>query len=166
MIAAIIHRYTIPIAEIAELLAGVGRGNAEACTMRIDGDDLIVEVDVSGMSGERMVVVPTDFDHEKLCSMIEAGEFRPGAAPPTSKRAPVEKADPERKGGQRARRAAMLCDEGGFQKFIEVETADAAKAEIYRRCGIESRADLDHDEDAGRRWDQIVSGYQLWLSGY
>ena len=89
---------------------------------------------------------------------------------------PVDASSPttERKGGVRARRAAMLCQELGFRTFLaaydcpkdRLDTAEQAAQEIYRRFDIESRADLDRDEVAGSAWDKLESRYRLWNDGY
>lgn len=70
------------------------------------------------------------------------------------------------KGGHLARRAAILCAEGGFQTFLEVDNKEAARAELCRRCGVKRRSYLDHDERAAAIWKELESGYQMWLKGY
>jgi hypothetical protein len=78
----------------------------------------------------------------------------------------IPPATKERKGGPRARRAGMLCQERAFQVWLEVEDKDAARDEVCRQCGVESRVDLDHNENAGNEWDAIERLYTLWLDGY
>lgn len=72
----------------------------------------------------------------------------------------------EKKGGKRAQRAAMLAQDGSFQKWLEVGSADDATFEIKNECQVASRVDLDHDEEAGAKFDEIVKRYDLWLQGY
>ena len=88
----------------------------------------------------------------------------PDPAVDTPQRVPAAPAE-ELKGGRRARQAAMACDEKGFRTFIKVPDASAARAEILRRCRVESRRMLDHNEAAGQRWDEIYSKYSIWLRG-
>jgi len=64
-------------------------------------------------------------------------------------RVPESKHDQEiPKGGKLANLAGMLCDNPAFQKFIGATDSDNA-AEIVRfQCGIQSRAELDHNPEA------------------
>ena len=58
------------------------------------------------------------------------------------------------KGGALAQLAGMLCNNPEFRRMVAVrtgrpcETAEDAKARILERCGITSRADLDHVPEA------------------
>jgi hypothetical protein len=76
-----------------------------------------------------------------------------------------------------ARRAAMRCAEGAFQKFLGVEAvgiakegpaaaaaaAGAAADEVRRRCMVESRRDLDRDVAARERWNMLEAEFSGWL---
>ncbi|ATQ67749.1 MULTISPECIES: hypothetical protein [Methylosinus] len=62
-----------------------------------------------------------------------------------------------------ARRAAMRCAEGGFQRFLGAADADGAAAELRRRCGVASRKDFDRDEGARGRWRALEADYAAWL---
>lgn len=75
----------------------------------------------------------------------------------------------EAKGGKLAQRAGILCSEGGFRRFLadragrpHIMSHDEAKAEIYRICGVSSRAHLDHDESAGKEFLSLVQEYEAW----
>jgi hypothetical protein len=70
------------------------------------------------------------------------------------------------KGGRRARLAGILCNEQAFQKFLNVQTAEAAANALRARCAIDSRARLDHDPAAAAAFDEIDISYRLWLDGY
>ena len=74
--------------------------------------------------------------------------------------------EPELKGGPLARRAAIVCGERGFWTFLGVASADEAKADVCRRCGITTRKMLDHDERAAAIWNDIDGKYRLWLEGH
>lgn len=67
------------------------------------------------------------------------------------------------KGGARARKAGILCNNGGFRKFLGVPDAEAAKQSIYGICGIKSRRELDHNKDAGKLLDDLASEYDVWM---
>lgn len=81
------------------------------------------------------------------------------------------------KGGERARRAGILCNDPAFQQWqserawrlwqMEVPDDDAeAAAECLRgNCNVQSRAELDHNEEAGRIFDRIVSYYYATQEG-
>ena len=67
------------------------------------------------------------------------------------------------KGGKLAQRAGILCSEGAFKAFCVEELchSDPVQA-IYERCGVTSRAHLDHDEDAGRKFHDLDTEYKVW----
>lgn len=83
------------------------------------------------------------------------------------------------KGGQQARRAAMLCQNPRFRLYLDARlrwetgmtlqalpdgtASDLDAAEFIRaRCGVRSRAELDHVAEARNMLDRIVSDYQRW----
>lgn len=73
-------------------------------------------------------------------------------------------AEPEKtKGGKLAQRAGILCQEGGFKAFCAEQLchADPAQA-IYDRCGVASRAHLDHDEQAANAFHELIREYDAW----
>lgn len=75
-------------------------------------------------------------------------------------------AKPERKGGKLAQRAGILCGEGAFQKFLRelCSRSDYDTATLLRSvCLIDSRADLDHDAEAARRFTDLEASYKAWL---
>lgn len=87
-------------------------------------------------------------------------------------------ATPERRGGKLAQRAAILCNEGGFQRFIAervakmagmavpVNNTDPEDIAVFVRnhCGVKSRAELDHDVEAARKFNALEMEYRAWLS--
>ena len=74
--------------------------------------------------------------------------------------------EPELKGGPLARRAAICCGEKGFWTFLGVDSAETAKADVCRRCGISSRKELDQGGEPAERWREIETKYRLWLGGH
>jgi len=63
-----------------------------------------------------------------------------------------------------AAQAAMLCQEPGFQRWLETDAEGAADA-VRLRCGVKSRADLDGNETAARAFRDMRADYRLWLNG-
>jgi hypothetical protein len=73
----------------------------------------------------------------------------------------------EAKGGKLAQRAGILCTEGAFQVFASEQSSVAAdengaKQFIYLSCGVTSRAHLDHDDDAARKFHELDQEYKAW----
>ncbi|WP_227459297.1 hypothetical protein [Cupriavidus pauculus] len=73
----------------------------------------------------------------------------------------------KRKGGALARLAGQLCNNPEFRRMVAVrtgrpcESADDAKASILERCGVKSRADLDHIPEAEA---EFHAGFRLpWM---
>ena len=83
--------------------------------------------------------------------------------PTASTNAPTETARP--KGGERAKRAGILCNDPAFQRWWVGKLAlgnnpTLVTAEALReKCSINSRADLDHNEEAARIFDDIVAAF-------
>lgn len=75
------------------------------------------------------------------------------------------KAEPENtlKGGKLAQSAGILCSERAFQQWCDASNADEAAEYIRTRCGVKSRAFLDHDESASRHFRQMKLEYEAWL---
>ncbi|RWM29461.1 hypothetical protein [Mesorhizobium sp.] len=163
MTPTIVHRFEIPLREALDLLVGDERAGASAgWKIAVEGDALVV--DLVEPWAERSIAVPPDFDHEKLLAMIVAGEFRlPPAEPPPPLPPADQEESPPRKGGPVAQKAGILCNEGAFRLWAEVQTPDAARAFIYRRCGVESRVDLDYEEEAATKFREMCLEYQVWL---
>lgn len=71
------------------------------------------------------------------------------------------------KGGRLAQRAGILCTEGAFQVFASERSSvpadeNGAKQFIYLSCGVTSRAHLDHDDDAARKFHELDQEYKAW----
>lgn len=67
------------------------------------------------------------------------------------------------KGGKLAQSAGILCGEGAFRQWCDATTPDEAADYIRTRCGVESRAHLDHDEKAAREFREMKREYEAWL---
>lgn len=83
------------------------------------------------------------------------------------------------KGGQQARRAALLCQNKRFGLYLDNRRRQANALEyrqlpngthspedcvdwLRKACGIESRAELDHNAQAHEMLERIVADYQRW----
>lgn len=83
------------------------------------------------------------------------------------------------KGGQHACRAAMLCTEAQFPLYLDyrrrtknaleweelpdgTHTAEDAADFIRHACGVQSRAELDHNAQARAMLYRIVKDYNRW----
>jgi hypothetical protein len=140
----IVHRYSIPTLEIVRTLLDVG--DCQEIQAVLVGENLVIDV-----------LEPASVHSRTVAHAEEAAEPEPSQ--------PEDQA-PARKGGPLARRAAIACGERGFWTFLGVSTAEDAKADICRRCGITTRKMLDHDERAAGIWQDIDSKYGLWKEGY
>lgn len=68
------------------------------------------------------------------------------------------------KGGKLAQRAAILCNEGAFQRFCQEALFYSEPAQaIYDRCGVTSRRFLDHDDEAAKAFRELDLEYQAWM---
>ncbi len=83
------------------------------------------------------------------------------------------------KGGQQARRAAMLCQNPRFRLYLDqrrrqahglgpeqlpdgTHTEQDAADWLRASCGVVSRAEIDHDAHAREMLNRIVADYQRW----
>lgn len=69
----------------------------------------------------------------------------------------------KRKGGPLSILAGKWCQDPGFWKFLgergwPCTTAEDAAKYIRAQCQIDSRAELDHDQDAARRFHSSIRG--------
>lgn len=67
------------------------------------------------------------------------------------------------KGGALAKSAGIMCEERAFQQFADAANAEEAAEWLRMKCGITSRAHLDHDENAARAFRDLKSSYEAWL---
>ncbi len=148
MTPTLVHRYAFALREAIETLLGDAVGDCEAWRIRIEGDEVVIDV-IAPAPG----IAPTMDDLTSLASN-EATKIN------------TQDPEPELKGGALARRAAITCSERGFWTFLGVASADEAKADICRRCGITTRKMLDHDERAAAIWEDVIGKYRLWLEGH
>ena len=74
----------------------------------------------------------------------------------------------------RAQQSGMLCNEGRFRTFLieekashiwayeEMPVEEQAAAYVREICGVDSRSDMDTNEQAAARWDTLYSEYVDW----
>lgn len=78
----------------------------------------------------------------------------------------VPASDEKPKGGDLAKLAGMLCVNPKFQEWAEVSDANGAARWIRMACGIESRAELDHDAEAAAKFHRDVRlPFLAWQEG-
>lgn len=165
MTPTIVHRYAFPVREAVEALLGDAAGDCEAWHIRIEGNEVVVDV-----------VAPVQCESRKSSNIGTVSTSAASIAPTINEvaslasnepaKSDTKDPEPELKGGPVARRAAICCGERGFWTFLGVSTADDAKADVCRRCGITTRKMLDHDDHAAAIWEDIDGKYRLWLEGH
>lgn len=157
MIPTFVHRYAFPIKEAIEALLGDAAGDADTWRIRVEEGQVVVDI-ISPATVTRSQTAPNEDETSQ-----EANNSKPVETDPETSRKVVE-SKPERKGGELAKKAGIICAEKGFWAFAEVRSEEEAKQFIYAECGISSRVDLDHDDEAGRKFRDIYASYQNWLN--
>ena len=72
------------------------------------------------------------------------------------------------KGGANSKNAGMLCQDPEFQRFVagadpSIKATEEYAAKFVRTiCGVESRAELDHDREALLRYHALKSDFIRW----
>lgn len=71
-----------------------------------------------------------------------------------------------------SQQAGYLCNIVAFRRFLEetgegdrVDGVDDAAAEVRRRCGVQSRSELDSNQVAARLFRNIRADYDNWMRG-
>jgi hypothetical protein len=69
------------------------------------------------------------------------------------------------KGGELAKLAGIWCNEASFQKWTGTSDATEAAEFIYRKCKIDSRAELDHNDQAAHIFREYIRGpYMAYMA--
>lgn len=68
------------------------------------------------------------------------------------------------KGGPVSKNAGMLSDEPEANAFAKAQGYDDFKTMIYHACGIDSRARLDHDDEARNKYEALKHRYFRWAA--
>lgn len=92
---------------------------------------------------------------------------------------PLNDTPPKPKGGALAQSAGVLCAAPKFRTFLRTEYGERWReaamvegvddlgiaAELVRHlCGVASRADLDHQPNAGKQFRDLMQQYREWLA--
>jgi len=68
----------------------------------------------------------------------------------------------------RVKQAGILCRNPDFQRWllitgqIQKKSEDDAVQAMYQHCGISSRTELNGNDDAIRKYEEMVNEYELW----
>lgn len=63
-----------------------------------------------------------------------------------------------------ARLAGMMCNQPAFMQFCGVTSSDDAAAFVRRTCGVKSRAELDKDRAAAKRFHEMRQAFAYGVS--
>jgi len=129
-------------------------------------------VDLRFIKGRKVCQAVIEFPIEMGTAFVAAfGTPSPATGIPVAMARLDPNAKPERKGGKLAQRAGILCSEGAFRRFLAKDSEhfqmldlDMAADEVRQHCGIESRAELDHNEKAARKFLDLEASYKAWLT--
>lgn len=68
------------------------------------------------------------------------------------------------KGGDLARLAGIWCNDAAFQAWMGATDSTVARNKICFLCGVQSRADIDHNRSAAQIFNQAIrEQYRLHL---
>ncbi|TPM19830.1 hypothetical protein [Mesorhizobium sp. B2-3-6] len=163
MTPTLVHRYTWPVREAIEHLLGGAAGDCDAWRIRIEGDEVVI--DVVGPAEVSLRVGEYEYTVDGRAQSTSEAEEKIN----TATAAPVE---PPRKGGPLARQAGIICGEKGFWTFLAkkygmtIASVDEAAKCLKALCSVESRIDFDYDEGKAASFRDIDKSYRLWLEGY
>lgn len=185
MTPTLVHRYTWPIREAIEHLLDDVVGDCGAWQVRIEGEQLVIDVVEPATNGpvvvdlrdERMRRAGVDLafiEDGSPAASFEEQAFAEADAEPLNKspKPDMTPTEPPRKGGALARQAGIICGEKGFWTFVAkkfgatVASADEAATWLKAQCGVASRIDFDYDEGKAANFREIDKTYRLWLEGY
>ena len=129
-------------------------------------------VDLRFVKGRKVCQIVIEIPIEAGASFVAAfGTPNPAQSVPVAiARLTPSNAQQKRKGGELAKKAGILCNEGGFRTFMKEQnmgaprTADEAAECLRTTLNITSRADIDHDERAATEFKFIESSYRAWLA--
>jgi hypothetical protein len=62
----------------------------------------------------------------------------------------------------RVQKAGMLCREPRFQNFLLANSESETAEMLCRRCGIESRSELNGNKQAQDEFDSLIKTYEQW----
>jgi hypothetical protein len=62
----------------------------------------------------------------------------------------------------RVQKAALLCKQQSFQAFMSAINEEMAARNLCKRCGIQSRSELNGNSDAQEKFDAVVLDFENW----
>jgi len=68
------------------------------------------------------------------------------------------------KGGPISKNAGMKCQESEVNAFAVAQGFSDFKAMIYRCCKVKSRAELDHNKQAAKDYEDLKHRYYRWAA--
>lgn len=152
-----VHRFYFSQDEVIAALFPSGIPS-KARELRIDGDELVV-----------------DFVDPKS-DPLHADHRHTGIKPESDR--PAEDTDDEPMGDQRdedgrppgkvgpnEQEARDLCQQRGFQTFLEVKTDEAAQRILIEKCKAPDMRSLDTEKYKKAAFRDVVADYELWLRG-
>lgn len=106
--------------------------------------------------------------HRFMVVLVEIGEGELPVNPTVNESLTVEKI----KGGSLAKWAGILCNDQMFWKWLTLDTLHLgfeitnnaqARMRVIEICGIMSRAELDHDNEAAKTFrEEIMAKFDAW----
>lgn len=127
-------------------------------------------VDLRFVKGRKVCQIVIEIPIEAGASFVAAfGTPNPASCVPVALARLDASGAAEKKGGKLAQKAGIICNEGAFAQYLtETQTASASNADeckqaIYTLCGIKSRAELDHNEEAASIFRTLDASYNAWL---
>jgi hypothetical protein len=192
MTATLVQRHFFSITDVVSALLPDGPVDCERFEFRVNAG--MLELDVVGESSQGMpsaIVIDGPVDSETYGKIavamadafsknVKASGVRSehcdeisrvfseaeAVSPPWDEAEPVEDAPAPLKGGPIAKKAGILCAKPLFWTFLKVRTEEAATNVLRRECGVQSRAELDHNEDAGRAFECLRGDFLVWESAH
>lgn len=81
---------------------------------------------------------------------------------------------PKNKGGKLCQKAAILCNEGAFRTFLAERDPELKKHfkmldtsmaidELRATCGVQSRSEIDGNEEAAHKFKNLEREYKAWM---
>jgi hypothetical protein len=119
---------------------------------------IVLEMPIEGMQDAIALLGAPVPGNEVWCAIarLRTGADAPAIEPPAKK-------------GTLAQQAGILCGEPAFQRLAQENgypvTVDGAADFLRYQCNVTSRADLDSDAEAARKFRDLRADYKLWLSG-
>lgn len=128
--------------------------------------------------GTLRVSIDIDPQYKQTFLELFPGIDMPVALAPLQANFEQKQPEPEQKGGPLSKSAAMQCQYPPFQEFaveklremnfawpVEASKEQLARELILKVCEIESRAELDHNEQAEMRYSELMHAYRQWNFG-